>query len=52
LAFLTPSRVRFAGLRPPFAASSTPETALLGVAEDLGWRPWPAVCSTRNDIEP
>ena len=52
LAFLTPSRVRFAGLRPPLTASSTPATSRLWIAEHLSWRRWPAASSTRNDIDP
>jgi hypothetical protein len=52
MAFLMPSRVRFAGLHPPLTASSTLATPPLRIAEDLGWWWWPVVCSTRNDIDP
>ena len=49
LAFLTHSRVRFAGLRPPLTAPSTP---LVGVAMPAQPHRSVVVRSTRNDIDP
>ena len=50
LAFLTPSRVRFAGLRPPLTAPSTLATPLVGVAMPAQPHRSVVVRSTRNDI--